>query len=86
MNNKAFQENAPTVLVYGHYDVQPVDPINLWETPPFEPDIRDEKIIARGATDDKGQTFLHIKAVNPNDFFSFSLSFRTRHMPKSPAV
>jgi acetylornithine deacetylase/succinyl-diaminopimelate desuccinylase-like protein len=57
------QENAPTVLVYGHYDVQPVDPIHLWETPPFEPDIRDEKIFARGATDDKGQTFLHIKAV-----------------------
>src|SRR4051794_23049697 len=57
------QENAPTVLVYGHYDVQPVDPIHLWETPPFEPNIRDEKIYARGATDDKGQTFLHIKAV-----------------------
>jgi acetylornithine deacetylase/succinyl-diaminopimelate desuccinylase-like protein len=57
------QVNAPTVLVYGHYDVQPVDPIHLWETPPFEPDIRDEKIYARGATDDKGQTFLHIKAV-----------------------
>jgi acetylornithine deacetylase/succinyl-diaminopimelate desuccinylase-like protein len=57
------QENAPTVLVYGHYDVQPVDPLHLWETPPFEPDIRNEKIYARGATDDKGQTFLHIKAV-----------------------
>lgn len=57
------QENAPTVLVYGHYDVQPVDPLNLWETPPFEPTIRDEKIYARGATDDKGQMFLHIKAV-----------------------
>lgn len=57
------QSNAPTVLVYGHYDVQPVDPINKWETPPFEPDIRDDKIFARGATDDKGQMFLHIKAV-----------------------
>jgi acetylornithine deacetylase/succinyl-diaminopimelate desuccinylase-like protein len=57
------QKNAPTVLVYGHYDVQPVDPIDLWETPPFEPNIRDEKIFARGATDDKGQLFLHIKAV-----------------------
>lgn len=57
------QENAPTVLVYGHYDVQPVDPIHLWESPPFEPEIRDEKIFARGATDDKGQTFLHIKAL-----------------------
>ncbi|MCQ6282526.1 dipeptidase [Bacillus sp. EB600] len=57
------QDNAPTVLVYGHYDVQPVDPVDLWETPPFEPTIRDEKIFARGATDDKGQMFLHIKAV-----------------------
>lgn len=53
----------PTILIYGHYDVQPVDPLNLWTTPPFEPDIRDGKIYARGATDDKGQLFLHIKAV-----------------------
>ncbi|RED56617.1 dipeptidase [Cohnella lupini] len=53
----------PTVLVYGHYDVQPVDPLHLWITPPFEPDIRDGKIYARGATDDKGQMFLHIKAI-----------------------
>ncbi|WP_055109151.1 dipeptidase [Paenibacillus ihumii] len=53
----------PTVLVYGHYDVQPVDPLHLWETPPFEPTIRDGKLYARGATDDKGQLFLHIKAV-----------------------
>ncbi|GIO30030.1 MULTISPECIES: dipeptidase [Paenibacillus] len=56
-------EGKPTVLVYGHYDVQPVDPLNLWQTPPFEPDIRDGKLYARGATDDKGQLFLHIKAV-----------------------
>ncbi|QAY68017.1 dipeptidase [Paenibacillus protaetiae] len=53
----------PTVLVYGHYDVQPVDPLNLWVTPPFEPDIRDGKLYARGSTDDKGQLFLHIKAL-----------------------
>lgn len=53
----------PTVLVYGHYDVQPVDPLNLWTTPPFEPDVRDGKLYARGATDDKGQLFLHIKAI-----------------------
>lgn len=53
----------PTVLIYGHYDVQPVDPLHLWETPPFEPAIRDGKLYARGATDDKGQLFLHIKAV-----------------------
>ncbi|BDG60734.1 dipeptidase [Caldinitratiruptor microaerophilus] len=53
----------PTALVYGHYDVQPVDPEHLWVTPPFEPDVRDGKLYARGASDDKGQVFLHIKAV-----------------------
>jgi acetylornithine deacetylase/succinyl-diaminopimelate desuccinylase-like protein len=56
-------ENAPTVMLYGHYDVQPVDPLNLWTNPPFEPVIRDGKIYARGATDDKGQVFLHVKAI-----------------------
>ncbi|KIL43365.1 hypothetical protein KP77_30710 [Jeotgalibacillus alimentarius] len=56
-------EGAPTVLVYGHYDVQPVDPLHLWETEPFKPAIRDNKIFARGATDDKGQSFMHVKAV-----------------------
>ena len=53
----------PTVLVYGHYDVQPVDPLHLWETEPFDPQIRDNKIYARGASDDKGQIFMHIKAA-----------------------
>lgn len=53
----------PTLLVYGHYDVQPVDPIELWDSPPFEPVIKDGKIFARGATDDKGQVFVHIKSV-----------------------
>jgi acetylornithine deacetylase/succinyl-diaminopimelate desuccinylase-like protein len=53
----------PTVLVYGHYDVQPVDPINLWDSPPFEPTIKEDKIYARGATDDKGQMLMHIKSV-----------------------
>ena len=53
----------PTVLVYGHYDVQPVDPIELWNSPPFEPTIKKGKIFARGATDDKGQVFVHLKSV-----------------------
>ena len=55
--------DAPTVLVYGHYDVQPVDPLDLWDTPPFEPEVRDGAIFARGASDDKGQAFIHVKAV-----------------------
>src|SRR5574341_323843 len=55
--------DAPTVLVYGHYDVQPVDPLELWESPPFEPQIRDNRIYARGATDDKGQVTIHLKAL-----------------------
>jgi len=54
---------APTILIYGHYDVQPVEPLELWESPPFEPTIRDGRIYARGATDDKGQLFLHVKAL-----------------------
>lgn len=53
----------PTVLIYGHYDVQPVDPLNLWETPPFEPSIREGNLYARGASDDKGQVFMHLKVV-----------------------
>ncbi len=53
----------PTVLIYGHYDVQPIDPIELWDNPPFDPVIKDGKIFARGATDDKGQMFMHIKSV-----------------------
>ena len=56
-------EHAPTVLIYGHYDVQPPDPLNEWITPPFEPDLRDGFVYARGATDDKGQLFTHVKSV-----------------------
>lgn len=59
---KIIDPSKPTVLVYGHYDVQPPDPIDLWESPPFEPEIRDGKIFARGASDDKGQMYMHIKA------------------------
>lgn len=55
--------DKPTVLFYGHYDVQPVDPLDLWTDPPFTPVFRDGKVFARGATDDKGQVFLHLKAL-----------------------
>ena len=55
--------DAPTVLIYGHYDVQPPEPLDLWESPPFEPEVRDGRIYARGAADDKGQLFLHLKAL-----------------------
>ena len=54
---------APTILFYGHYDVQPVDPLELWESPPFEAAIRDGEIYARGSADDKGQVFMHFKAI-----------------------
>ena len=66
---KIINKNAPTVLVYGHYDVQPPDPLELWKSPPFEPVIKETSIhpngaiFARGACDDKGQMFMHIKAV-----------------------
>ena len=56
-------DGAPTVLVYGHYDVQPVDPVELWESPPFQATVRDNELFARGATDDKGQLYVHVKAI-----------------------
>ncbi|MCU0519909.1 MAG: M20/M25/M40 family metallo-hydrolase, partial [Anaerolineae bacterium] len=55
--------DAPTVLLYAHYDVQPVDPLALWVTPPFEPAVREGKLYARGAVDDKSGVFLHLKAI-----------------------
>lgn len=54
---------APTILVYGHYDVQPAEPLELWDSPPFEPTVRDGNIYARGSVDDKGQLYLHVKAL-----------------------
>src|SRR5262245_4359720 len=54
---------APTILIYGHYDVQPVEPLELWTSPPFEPVVRDGRLYARGSVDDKGQLYLHLKAI-----------------------
>ena len=70
---KIIDSMLPTVLVYGHYDVQPADPYDLWHSPPFEPTIKDDKIYARGACDDKGQMYMHIKA--------FELMTQTNQLP-----
>src|SRR5450432_2452559 len=64
---KIIDPSKPTVLVYGHYDVQPVDPLELWHTPPFEPTIKNGMICARGSADDKGQFFMHVKALEVMD-------------------
>ncbi len=70
---KIIDASLPTVLVYGHYDVQPPEPLELWHTPPFEPTLRDGKIYARGACDDKGQFYMHLKA--------FELMMQTDTLP-----
>jgi acetylornithine deacetylase/succinyl-diaminopimelate desuccinylase-like protein len=70
---KIIDPNLPTILVYGHYDVMPVDPLELWESPPFKPEVRDGKIFARGADDDKGQAYMQAKA--------FELMVRTNTLP-----
>ncbi|WP_126243994.1 dipeptidase [Chitinophaga rhizosphaerae] len=70
---KIIDPKLPTVLVYGHYDVQPPDPLNLWDSPPFEPVIKDGKIFARGSADDKGQFYMHVKA--------FETMFNTNTLP-----
>src|SRR5690606_38090944 len=60
---KIIDPNLPTVLVYGHYDVQPADPLELWHSGPFDPVIKDGKVFARGSADDKGQFYMHVKAL-----------------------
>ncbi|HVG16538.1 MAG TPA: M20/M25/M40 family metallo-hydrolase, partial [Chitinophagaceae bacterium] len=60
---KIIDPSRPTVLVYGHYDVQPADPLELWHSGPFEPVIKDGKVYARGSADDKGQFYMHVKAL-----------------------
>jgi len=75
---KKIDESLPTVLVYGHYDVQPVEPLDLWDSPPFEPEVRDGKSFARGADDDKGQLFMHVKAfelMNATETLSCNVKF-----------
>ncbi len=61
---KIIDPSKPTVLVYGHYDVQPADPLELWDSPPFEPVVKDNMIYARGSCDDKGQMYMHVKAYD----------------------
>jgi acetylornithine deacetylase/succinyl-diaminopimelate desuccinylase-like protein len=69
---------APTMLLYGHYDVQPVDPLELWESPPFEATVREGAIYARGAADDKGQIFMHFKAIEAHLAASGSLPINVK--------
>ncbi len=75
---KIIDPSLPTILIYGHYDVQPADPIDLWHSPPFQPQIRDGKIYARGSSDDKGQMYTHVKAfsvMTENDDLACNVKF-----------
>jgi acetylornithine deacetylase/succinyl-diaminopimelate desuccinylase-like protein len=75
---KIISLDLPTILVYGHYDVQPAEPLELWESPPFEPEIRSGKIYGRGADDNKGQLFMHVKAfelMNRNGLLPCNVKF-----------
>lgn len=75
---KTIDLSYPTIMVYGHYDVMPAEPLDLWQSPPFEPEVRDGKIFARGADDDKGQSFMHAKAVEyliNNNLLNCNLKF-----------
>ena len=59
----ADRDDAPVVVVYGHHDVQPVDPLELWESPPFEPAVRGDELLGRGTADDKGQVLMHLHGL-----------------------
>lgn len=75
---KHIGDDKPTILVYGHYDVQPADPYDLWDSPPFEPVIKNNRIYARGACDDKGQMYMHVKAfeaLSKNDELTCNVKF-----------